>query len=105
MNVVDLTPEHHWVCPHCVHTDVTREAKPHSRFHQCRGKALMTMPMVPDGIRCKTELREREDYVGAEKVQTDAEGRPWMSTVTTRDDGTDCAVFAPTAFGNAKDYL
>jgi hypothetical protein len=53
--------------------------------------------MVPDGTRCKVEAAEREDYVGKEMVQTDGEGRPVMSVVTTRDDGQDCAVLAPCA--------
>jgi len=53
--------------------------------------------MVPAGTRCKVEAREREDYIGNEQVQTDINGRPVMSVVTTRDDGQDVAVFAPTA--------
>jgi hypothetical protein len=43
------------------------------------------------------EAQEREDYVGKELVQTDGEGRPIMSVITTRDEGQDCAVLAPTA--------
>jgi hypothetical protein len=53
--------------------------------------------MVPAGTACKVEAREREDYIGAEMVQTDGEGRPVMSVVTTRETGTDCAVLAPCA--------
>ena len=47
----------------------------------------------------KVEAREREDYVGHELVQTDEAGRSVMSVVTTRDDGQDAIVFAPTAIG------
>jgi hypothetical protein len=54
--------------------------------------------MVPAGTRCKVEVREREDYIGKERVQMH-EGRPVMSVVTTRDNGQDTAVFAPTATG------
>jgi hypothetical protein len=41
--------------------------------------------------------REREDYVGREQVQTDANGRPVMSITTERPDGSnDAVVLAPT---------
>jgi hypothetical protein len=42
---------------------------------------------------------ERADYVGAEKgLRYDGEGRPVMSVITDRWDGSyDTAVFAPTA--------
>jgi len=53
--------------------------------------------MVRAGTRCKVEALDREDYVGSEKVQTDANGRPVMAIRTTRDDGQDVAVLAPTA--------
>lgn len=66
-------------------------------MHACRGLLGLTAPMVPDGVRCKVEAREREDYVGNEIPQYDGEGKAIMSVVTTRDDGQDCAVLAPTA--------
>jgi hypothetical protein len=53
--------------------------------------------MVPAGTRCKVEAVEREDYVGRELVRVDGEGRPIMAVVTERDEGRDCAVFAPAA--------
>jgi hypothetical protein len=53
--------------------------------------------MVPAGTRCKVEAVERGDWVGKERVQLDGEGRPVMSVVTTRDDGQDCTVLAPSA--------
>jgi hypothetical protein len=56
--------------------------------------------MVPAGTSCKVEALEREDYVAGDMVQTDGDGRPVMSVVTTRDDGTDMAVLAPTATGS-----
>lgn len=90
-------PERPWSCPNCTFTDVTREAQPHSRFHACAGLAGLTAPMVPAGSSCKVEAVEREDYVGAEDVQYDGNGRPIMAVVTTRDDGNDVAVYAPTA--------
>lgn len=86
-----------WTCPNCLAEDVTTEAAPHTRFHTCPGLRGLTAPMVPAGTKCKVEARDREDYVGGELVARDATGRPVMSVVTTRDDGQDTAVFAPTA--------
>lgn len=96
-----LASEQHWVCPNCTLTEVTRDAAPHTRFHACRGLRGLTAPMVPAGTVCKVEAVEREDYVGGEMVQTDGEGRPVASVVTTRDDGNDVVVFAPTALTGA----
>jgi len=55
-------------------------------------------PLVRDGVDCTLDVVERQDYVGREMVQTDADDRPIMAVVTTRDDGQDCTVYAPTAF-------
>lgn len=102
MSVALLQPEQQWMCPNCTLTDVTREARPHSRFHACAGLNGLTAPMVPAGTRCKVEAVEREDYVGRELVQTDGNGRPVMAVRTIRDDGTDLAVFAPCATANSE---
>lgn len=90
-------PEKHWVCVNCDLTHVTREPRPHTPFHRCRGLRGLTAPFIEEGVKAKVEAKEREDYVGQEAVQKDGEGRPVMSIVTTRDDGQDCAVLAPTA--------
>jgi len=92
-----LVRESRWECPNCPATDVTHEAEPHTRFHACRGLNGLTAPMVPAGTKCKVEAVEREDYINGDLVHTDGEGRPVMSVITTRDDGQDCAVFAPCA--------
>lgn len=97
MNVPLLAVEQRWECPNCDHTDVTREAQPHTRFHACAGLNGLTAPMVPAGTRCKVEAVEREDYINGDHVQVDCEGRPVMSVVVTRDEGQDVAVFAPCA--------
>src|SRR5262245_58043824 len=95
---VDLTPVQQWACPNCVRTHITREARPHTPFHNCQGLRGLSAPFVPAGMDCKVEAREREDYVGRELVTADGEGRPVMSIVTTRADGSnDCAVLAPCA--------
>ena len=87
----------YWECAACTFTDVTREARPHSRMHTCTGLGGLSVPMVRAGTRCKMRAVEREDYVGDELVTYDDGGRPVMSVVTTRDDGEDCTVYAPTA--------
>jgi hypothetical protein len=60
------------------------------------------VPFVAAGVKAKVEAVERGDYVRDEVVTTDDEGRPWMAAVTTRDDGQDCAVYAPMARGSAE---
>jgi hypothetical protein len=93
-------PVTRWECPNCPAQDVTRIAGPHARFHICAGLAGLNAPMVPAGTRAKVEAVEREDYIGDEDVQYDANGRPIMAVVTTRADGNDVAVYAPTAHGS-----
>lgn len=92
-----LSVERRWECPNCPQTDVTHEAQPHTRMHSCRGLKGLTAPLVPYGTRAKVEAVDRGDYVGSEQVTTDGDGRPVMAVVTTRDDGQDCTVFAPSA--------
>ena len=94
--------ESRWYCPNCDVTDVTRSTEVHTQFHQCRGMNGLAAPMIMEGTRAKVESREREDYVGKEDVQLDGEGRPIMSIVTTRDEGQDVTVFAPTARGGVN---
>jgi hypothetical protein len=96
-----LRPSRHWVCPNCKLEQVTHEARPHTRFHPCPGLKGLTAPMVEAGVHCEVVAVEREDYVGADRVQTDSEGHPWMAVVTKRDDGEDRAVLAPTATGRS----
>lgn len=88
-------PPAQWECPNCDARALTPWNAP-NRFHPCPGLAGLDAPMVPAGTRCKVEAVEREDYVGGEDVRLDGDGRPVMSVVTTRDDGQDCAVYAPT---------
>ena len=108
MSVALLDGEQRLECPNCLETAtflLTDRAKKvleaggtmAQTFHQCRGLQGMLAPLVPAGLKCKVEAIEREDYVGDEVVQTNGEGRPIMAVQTTREDGTDRAVFAPTA--------
>ena len=103
MRGVLLTPEHRWECPNCTTTHVTHETQPHTPFHTCRGLHGLTAPFIAAGLKAKVETVERGDYVGRELVQSDGNGRPVMAVVTTRDDGQDCAVLAPTATASARE--
>ena len=95
---ITIKPNHFWYCPNCDQKSVTHEPSPHSRFHTCPGLRGLSAPMLPVGTKGKVELREREDYVNGDMVALDPErNRPVMSIVTTRDNGQDVAVFAPTA--------
>jgi hypothetical protein len=98
-----LRPDHHWICPNCDVTHITHEQQPHTPFHSCRGLRGLTAPFIPEGIEAKVEACERGDYIGKEDVQLDGEGRPIMAVVTTRDEGQDCVVLAPTAKMSAHD--
>lgn len=97
MTIPILCAERHWVCSACDTTAVTNRADVHSQFHNCPGLLGLWAPMVQAGTNSKIEAREREDYVGREQVQLNREGRPIMSVQVTRDDGEDCAVYAPAA--------
>jgi hypothetical protein len=95
-----------WECPNCVFTDVTHLPADAvaSRFHVCAGLKGLTAPMVPAGTRAKVEAIERQDYLNGDRVTRDGDGRPVMAVETTRDDGTDRAVFAPVAVAGREDY-
>ena len=98
---MDLPPrEQLWECPNCSSVARTVDAK--IPMHPCRGLAGLMVPLVPKGTDCKVEAVERGDYVGQESVQIDVNGRPMMAVVTTRDDGQDCTVYAPTARGTKE---
>jgi hypothetical protein len=98
-----LRVERRWVCPACFTTDLTLRADVHTQFHRCPGLGGIEAPMVEEGTRCKIERLDREDYVGGDLVQRGPDGRPLFAVRVTRDDGTDMAVFAPTARYRADD--
>lgn len=95
--VTMLTAETAWYCPNCPVSDVTTVPQPHTRFHTCMGLRGLTAPLLRVGTKAKVVAHDREDYVANEIVQTDNTGRPVMSVTTTRDDGEDTIVFAPTS--------
>lgn len=84
-----------WSCPSCSAAAMTYDGK--VPMHHCAGLVGLMTPLVPGGTRAKHARVERGDYIGREVVQVDGEGSPWMAVVTTRDDGEDCTVYAPTA--------
>lgn len=89
-------PPVQWDCPNCAAVARTSWDTP-NRFHDCAGLAGLLAPMVRQGTSCKIVAVEREDYIDGDDVRTDGNGRPVMAVITVRDDGQDCAVFAPTA--------
>lgn len=98
-----ITPVTRWACPNCKTTAITRDARPHTRFHSCPGLKGITAPLVEEGTKVKVSAMEREDYVGAEKAQVDETGRPIMAVRTDYQDGrNDLAVLAPVATGRGE---
>lgn len=87
-----------WHCPECRKAETTNDDGTGTRYHACPKLRGLSVPMVLAGVNAKIVLREREDYIGTEKVQLDPERhRPVMSIITVRDDGQDVVVLAPTA--------
>lgn len=84
-----------WCCPNCVARARTVDTK--VPWHDCPGLAGLHVALLAEGVRAEVVAVEREDYVGREDVRRDGNGRPVMAAVTTRDDGEDRAVYAPTA--------
>lgn len=94
-------PVQRWECYGCNRTLATPRAKPGIPLHRCRNG--LAMPFVPEGQRRKVVTHVREDYVGGDDVQLDADGRPVMNTTVERDDGYDTAVYAPCATATGED--
>jgi hypothetical protein len=113
-----LTPtERRWECLRCDTTAVgatgtvvdvegrlgvrtLRPGENAAQMHHCRGLNGLVAPMVPAGTKGKMVTHERDDYLGDFKpgdIRFDGENRPIMNVTVTRDDGVDCAVYAPTA--------
>jgi hypothetical protein len=96
-------PVTYWHCVACGYADRTRVAGVHSRMHACPKAGGMTVPMaVGTGdrpVRGKLIMHEREDYVGNEDVQRDADGRVFMAARVVTDETEHLAVYAPTAYG------
>jgi len=93
-------------CPNCHLEDVMDKPLPPggTRFHVCPALHGINAPLLPRGVPAMVVAREREDYVGKEVgVLMDDRGKAIMSVETIRDNGTDVAVFAPTAQARAEE--
>ena len=84
-----------WHCPNC--DAAARTVNDKVPWHDCPGLAGLHVALIADGVKAKVEAVEREDYIGDEDVRLDGNDRPIMAALTTRDEGTDLAVYAPTA--------
>jgi len=98
--LLDVPPKH-WGCPSCSWRHVTRLAAVHAPMHACPGAGGMNVFGTPAEQLAAVHhvLRERDDYVGSDRVQLSPEtGRPVMAVETHYADGRiDAAVYAPTA--------
>jgi len=94
-----LARQTRWSCPNCTQTALTGEPEPHARYHQCAGLMGLYVPLVADGTDCKVYATERADYVSGDLVQVaPGDGRPYMSAVVERADGSnDTVAYAPAA--------
>lgn len=95
-----------YYCPQCGKEDITTDPpNPRShRTHVCPKLRFLSVPLVRKGTAAKIEVLERQDYVGKDLVAVDPERhRPVQAVVTTRDDGQDTAVYAPTATASKGD--
>jgi hypothetical protein len=85
-----------WSCPNCDTEEVTAAYMP-NRFHSCPGLHMLTAPLLRPGVKAKVEAEERQDYQGRELTHEADDGRVYSSVRTTRENGDDLAVLAPTA--------
>lgn len=98
-------PRKLWGCGNCETMSMTQRSDVHTEFHNCPGMGGLSVPMVEEGVRAKVSVNDREDYVNGDNVQVDGNGRPVMSITVEREDGIDCAVYAPTASSVATPKL
>jgi hypothetical protein len=63
---------------------------------------MLTAPLIRANVYAKVEAEERADYLNGEICHTGDDGRPYMAVRTTRDDGDDLMVNAPTAHGRVS---
>ena len=93
-------PFEDWFCPNCGLAERVKVLPPDSsRFHTCPALHMLTAPLLRAGVSAKVEAVEREDYLGGDIQATGDDGKPYMAVRTTRDEGQDVMVNAPTARG------
>jgi len=88
-----------WECPNCGATERTRPIPAGAaRMHTCPRLHMLSAPMVLAGSDCKVIAVERGDYLNGEQQRTGDDGRPYMSVITERADGSnDALAFAAVA--------
>ncbi len=84
-------------CSRCGTARRIADSVPGTPMHPCSAVAGMTVPLAAGDGSSKVEMVAREDYVGTEDVQRDADGRVWAAVRVTTDDAEHVAVYAPTA--------
>lgn len=93
--VIDM--DRRWQCNSCGRLHVTKSStEVQTPMHQCAAMAGTWVPFVPAGTDAVIRVEERQDYIGKDTVFFDTNGRPIMSVYTTREDGEDCHILAPT---------
>jgi len=89
-------------CSRCSTGKLIADTATGTPMHPCAGLGGMAVPLVPAGTRSDARLVVREDYIGAEDVQRDRDGRVWSGVRVTTDDTEHVAVYAPTAHANQR---
>jgi len=96
MSAVIIEAYTDWECPNCHFRERTRPLPPNaSRMHPCPGLHGLTAPAVRAGSDCKVYAVERMDYLRDEEQRTGEDGKPYMSVITERADGTNDAHVFP----------
>ena len=54
-----LRPIHRWYCPNCRATDVTHEARPHSRMHTCPKLGMLSLACTSDWPEASVTTQEK----------------------------------------------
>lgn len=100
-----LSVRREWWCPHCTQMSVTERADMHVEFHHCRGMAGLWAPMFQRGERGHLEPVERQDYVGKDKVTTDARGRAYQAIDKVDAFGNQTGLFVLAPSGQVRVHL
>lgn len=101
IDLAEFVPVREWHCPTCGTDHQTRQAGPHTPFHNCARLGGLSVPFLPVGTAGEHRALPREDYVRGDQVSTDADGRVVMAVTTVRDEGEDRTVYAPCATARA----
>jgi hypothetical protein len=94
-----------WHCPNC-RIELMAPVPPPGqvKFHVCPSLHGLTAPLIRQGVACKVEAEERQDYLNGEVQAMGDDGKAYMAVRTTRDDGCDLAVNAGLAQARISDY-